>query len=43
MLVPPKIHVAVDVGCRRHSVAIGLSSAERLEEFGLGLGRRIPR
>jgi transposase len=35
MLVPPKIHVAVDVGCRRHSVAIGLSSGERLEEFDI--------
>jgi transposase len=35
MLVPPKLHVAVDIGCRRHSVAIGLSSGERLEEFDI--------
>lgn len=35
MLVPPKIHVSVDVGCRRHSVAIGLSSGELLEEFDI--------
>jgi len=35
MVVPPKIHVSVDVGCRRHSVAIGLSSGEVLEEFDI--------
>jgi transposase len=35
MLVPPKVHVSVDVGCRRHSVAIGLSSGELLEEFDI--------
>ena len=35
MLVPPKLHVAVDVGCRRHSVAIGLSSGELLEAFDI--------
>jgi hypothetical protein len=25
----------VNIGCRRHSVAIGLSSGERLEEFDI--------
>ncbi|MGB5832327.1 MAG: hypothetical protein WBG92_10105 [Thiohalocapsa sp.] len=35
MLVPPRLHVAVDVGCRRHSVAIGLSSGELLEAFDI--------
>jgi transposase len=35
MLIPPKVHVAVDVGCRRHSVAIGLSSGELLEAFDI--------
>lgn len=35
MLVPPKLHVAVDVGCRRHSVAIGLSGDELLEAFDI--------
>ena len=29
----PRIRVSVDVGYRRHSVAIGLSSGEVLEEF----------
>ncbi len=35
MLVPPKLQVAVDVGCRRHSVAIGLSNGELLEAFDI--------
>jgi transposase len=35
MLVPPQVHVSVDVGCHRHSVAIGLSSGELLEEFDI--------
>jgi transposase len=35
MLVPPKVHVSVDIGCHRHSVAIGLSSGELLEEFDI--------
>ena len=30
---PVEIRVSVDVGYRRHSVAIGLSSGEVLEEF----------
>ena len=33
MVLPPKLHIGVDVGCRRHSVAIGLSNGELLEEF----------
>ena len=28
-----ELRVSVDVGCRRHSVAMGLSSGEVLEEF----------
>jgi len=35
MVVAPKLHVAVDIGCRRHSVAIGLSSGELLEAFDI--------
>jgi transposase len=35
MLVAPQVHVSVDVGCRRHSVAVGLSSGELLEEFDI--------
>lgn len=29
-----ELRVSVDVGYRRHSVAIGISSGEVLEEFG---------
>ena len=32
-LMPLEIRVSVDVGCHNHSVAIGLSSGEVLEEF----------
>ena len=32
---PLELRVSVDVGYRRHSVAIGLSSGEVLEEFGI--------
>ena len=28
-----ELRVSVDVGCRGHSVAVGLSSGELLEEF----------
>ena len=35
MVVKPKLHVAVDVGCRRHSVAVGLSTGEVLEAFDI--------
>lgn len=35
MLVPPKVYVCVDIGCRGHSVAIGLSSGELLEAFDI--------
>ena len=31
--VPLEIRVSVDVGCHRHSVAIGLSDGELLDEF----------
>lgn len=33
MLLAPELRVSVDVGCRQHSVAIGLSSGELLEQF----------
>lgn len=33
MLLPPELRVSVDVGCSQHSVAIGLSNGELLEEF----------
>ena len=29
----PEIRVSVDVGCHSHSVAIGLSGGELIEEF----------
>ena len=32
--VSPEIRVSVDVGCYQHSVAIGLSGGELVEEFG---------
>ena len=35
MLVPPQVRVSVDVGCRRHSVAIGLSTGDLLEELDI--------
>lgn len=37
MLVPPRVDVSVDVGCRRHSVAIDLSTGagELLEELDI--------
>lgn len=31
----PEIHVSIDVGCYQHSVAVGLSSGEVLEEFDI--------
>jgi hypothetical protein len=33
-----ELRVSVDVGYRRHSVAMGLSSGEVLEEFGSAQG-----
>lgn len=35
MLMPPQIHVAVDIGSRRHRVAIGHSDGRLLQEFDL--------
>jgi len=32
----PELQVAVDVGCTRHRVAIGLSEGKLLEEFDIG-------
>ena len=31
--ITPEIRVSVDVGCHRHSVAIGLAGGELVEEF----------
>jgi len=31
----PQIYVSVDIGCRRHSVAIGLSNGDVLDEFAI--------
>lgn len=33
MVLRPELRVSVDVGCHRHSVAVGLSTGELLEEF----------
>jgi transposase len=33
MVLSPELRVSVDVGCHRHSVAVGLSTGELLEEF----------
>jgi hypothetical protein len=37
---PLELRVSVDVGYRRHNVAIGLSSGEVLEEFEIETGPR---
>ena len=31
----PQIYVSVDIGCRQHSVAIGLSNGDVLDEFAI--------
>ena len=36
MPTPTEIRVSVDIGYAQHSVAIGLSSGECLEEFEIG-------
>ncbi len=33
--VPLEVRVSVDVGCHRHSVAIGLSDGKLLDEFDI--------
>ena len=33
---PADIRVSVDVGCKSHQVAVGLSSGEVLDEFSIG-------
>ena len=35
IVMPPQIHVAVDVGCRQHRVAIGCSDGKLLDEFDI--------
>jgi len=35
----PEIRVSVDVGCHAHSVAIGLSGGELVEEFEIDQGK----
>ncbi len=35
MVLRPKLKVSIDVGCHRHSVAVGLSTGELLEEFDI--------
>ena len=34
-VMPPQIHVAVDIGCRQHRVAIGGSDGQLLDEFDI--------
>jgi hypothetical protein len=36
-----ELRISVDVGYRRHSVAMGLSSGEVLEEFEIDHGPRV--
>jgi len=36
----PQICVSVDVGCRQHSVAIGLPNGEVLDEFDISTARK---
>ena len=31
----PQIFISVDIGCRQHSVAIGLPNGDVLDEFGI--------
>ena len=33
MVLAPRLRISVDVGCSQHSVAVGLSNGELLEEF----------
>lgn len=40
MFSPQELCVSVDVGCRQHSVAIGLASGEVLDEFDIVHGRK---
>jgi hypothetical protein len=35
MVLRPELKVSIDVGCHRHSVAVGLSTGELLEEFDI--------
>ena len=35
-MLPSQIRVAIDVGCERHRVAVGLSDGKMLEEFDIG-------
>ncbi len=35
MVSAPQLHVAVDVGCRHHRVAIGCSDGQLLDEFDI--------
>jgi hypothetical protein len=35
MVLRPELRVSVDVGCHRHSVAVGLTNGELLEEFDI--------
>ena len=35
MVLRPELRVSVDVGCHRHSEAVGLTSGELLEEFDI--------